>query len=608
MSDLGPTINVSADALEYLTQKFLKLFGRDDDSLQLGDWFRALQTTALKQTEDVKCVGMRTPLSFDNIYQPTRLLVGADPDEASSTESYAHSDKVSRSILRARELGTRAISIEEFLQRDQDALIFGGPGWGKTTLLHHIFRSTTNRPDLLPVLITLRRPNAVAELEKYVKACSRISKKAHGACTLLLVDGYDEVNSAERKRVSEALLQFGARGAGKYYLTCRDYYQVPLLNAPEVRLDGFTRNDQVRFVGVFLSKFAIIKDDPEIVVSQLEERGFSEFLSHPLLLTLACIVRTSSTTTQPRSALRLLEQAINVLCFRWDEQKTIAREPLTQLDGNDRIVILEHIALRSRSPYVVGYRAEEIARTQLGLMGMDKVDPREALLEIARFYGILVPAEDGYEFVHRTIHDFLAARLWVSSGEFATQPKYEWNARTGYAACRMRDATEILKRALEAGEDGLPTVTEIIGNAASFSRPMIADALISFFSGTNRIVEYERHADDEVARKYSPRIIGRLTSDFIRLANSRFLDFIVEYCSGKHSHAADLLVTYAAVELYERRLKLAHQTYDKALACYKTDNFTFVISGGKQTKLDFLNPVPKNRMKDYSGTSGDGTT
>ncbi len=56
-----------------------------------------------------------------------------------------------------------------------------------------------------------------------------------------------------------------------------------------MRLDAFTREDQVRFVRVFLSAFSVISQDAEMVVNQLEERGFAEFLSHPLLLTLACI-------------------------------------------------------------------------------------------------------------------------------------------------------------------------------------------------------------------------------------------------------------------------------------------------------------------------------
>lgn len=391
MGDSGPSINITADALEYAAQKFLKLFGKDHGSVQLVSWFKGLQETALTQTATVHCLGMRNPLPFDSIYQPTGLLVGPDEGEVLPTDSYAWDDRVSRSILRGRAFNEKSITIDEFLRRDQDALIFGGAGWGKTTFLHHIFRSTVKHDDVLPVLISLRRPTAVDDLEQYVEACSRIQKKQHRACTLLLVDGYDEVNTEQRKRVSEALLQFQGRRAGKFYLTCRDYYQVSQLTAPEVRLEAFTREDQARFVRVFLSAFSVVRQDAEVVLSQLEERGFAEFLSHPLLLTLACIVRTTSTSVQPRSALRLLERALDVLCLYWDEQKNIDRQRTTPLDGHERVRILRHIAYRAKSPFVKRERAEEIARKQLTLLAMDNVDPREALIEIARFYGILVP-------------------------------------------------------------------------------------------------------------------------------------------------------------------------------------------------------------------------
>jgi len=68
------------------------------------------------------------------------------------------------------------------------------------------------------------------------------------------------------------------------------------------------------------------------------------------------------------------------------------------------------------------------------------------------------------------------------------------------------------------------------------------------------------------------------------------------------SRVADLLVAYAMIELYDRRLKLMHQTYQKALAAYKTEIFTFVVPGAKQAQLQFLNPVLQNRMKDVKGT------
>jgi hypothetical protein len=516
--------------------------------------------------------------------------VGPEPEESERGESYAYADRVTRSILRGRTFEERAITIKDFLKRDQDALIFSGPGWGKTTFLHYVYRSTLNSTELLPVLITLRRTTAVDDLERYVVTCAKIQKKQHRACTLLLVDGYDEVSISERRRVSDLLLRYQAHRAGKFYLTCREYYQVSQVNAPEVRIEAFTREDQVCFVGAFLKAFEL-RHDPEAVVAQLENRGFADFLSHPLLLTLACIVKASSSTVQPRSGLRLLQRALEVLCYQWDEQKSIDRQRTTPLDGQDRLQILKYIAYKAKSPYVPQQRAEENARKQLTLLGMDKVDPRMALMEIARFYGILMPSEDGYEFVHRTIHDFLAAKYWVETGDFARETRYEWNARTGYAACLMSDSTEVLKQAL-ASPDGLPAATEIISNFASFDMRAIADALVAYFSEQGRVLLYEEADDRTGVRK----IVGKLESDFVRLANSRFLDFIVEHCCAKRSKVNDLLVAYSLIELYERRSKLTFQTYDKALATYKSERFAFQVPGAKQAMLMFLNPVLTNRL------------
>ena len=236
MGDSGPSINITADAIEYAVQKFLKLVGQDRESKELTDWFKGLQQTAFAQTSSVHCLGMRNPVPFDSIYQPNRILVSPDENAPVDAESsFAHEDRVSRSILRG--LNQKPITVEEFLKRDQDALIFGFPGWGKTTFLHHIFRSTLKTDEILPVLISLRRPTAIDDLERYVVTCSRIQKKQHRACTLLLVDGYDEVSHEQRKRVAEALLKFQGQWAGKFYLTCREYYQVAPLSVPEVRLE-----------------------------------------------------------------------------------------------------------------------------------------------------------------------------------------------------------------------------------------------------------------------------------------------------------------------------------------------------------------------------------
>jgi hypothetical protein len=598
MGDGGITISLG-DSLPYLEQRFLKLFGKDAESTELAEWFKGLQATALTLASSVQCLGMNNPVPFPDIYQPTRLIAGPNPDTETKEESFFYADRLSLSVRREKAYNEQKISVDDFLRRDQDALIFSGPGWGKTTLMHHIYRTALRDEGLLPVLITLRRPTAVADLEKYVDACSSIVKKSDRACTLLLVDGYDEIGTDEQKRVSEAVLKFQGQRAGKFYLTCRDYYEVAQLRAPLVRIGAFSNEDQIRFVRVFLKAYGC-SHDPVTVVEELDKRGFREFLEHPLLLTLACIVKTSPMSAQPRSGLRLLQKALNVLCYQWDEQKNIRRQLSTPLEGDDRIRILMSIAYRSPSPFVKQWIVEDSARKQLALMRFDRIDVRQVLMEIARFYGILVPSEEGYDFVHRTIYDYLAAKQWVESGDFAKAAGYPWNARTAYAACLTSDATDVLKKAL-AHPKGLPTSVEIISNAASFDPQAIAAALVQFFSVPGRVREHKRVSGPPVPGKPNPdqnRIRGHFNTDFVRWADSQFLDFIVGYCCETDTPVNNLLVAYAVTELYHRRAKLEFQTYEKALKAYMTDKFTFVVPGMKQAQLGFLNPELQIRLTD----------
>jgi hypothetical protein len=129
MSD-SVNVNVSADTLMYLEQRCLKLFGKDFDNLQLREWVKSLHMTALAQTAFIQCPGMRDPVPFPDMYQPTRLIVGPDTDEVSGEESFIHADRTSRSILRGRAFNEKTISVDDFLCRDQDALILSGPGVG----------------------------------------------------------------------------------------------------------------------------------------------------------------------------------------------------------------------------------------------------------------------------------------------------------------------------------------------------------------------------------------------------------------------------------------------------------------------------------------------
>lgn len=577
MADAGISIDLGS-ALPYIEEKLKRLFGKDFATIEEKNWLAQLHNTATYMTSFVQCVGMHRAVQFDVIYQPTKIRTRSGFDISSSAE-FGQQNRIAKSIAFARSRAITQTSVSAFLLSRDDAIIFAGPGWGKTTFLHHIFRSTVETPGLLPILITLRRPTAVADLERFAELAGDISHKQRGAKILLLVDGYDEIPPAERRRVSEALLIFRSCRVGRFVLTCRDFYQVHDLSADEVYLNGFDKQDQYRFAEAFLNAFECPLNAIELV-NDLADRHFTDFLAHPLMLALACIVKTSSSSAQPRSALRLLERATDVLQYLWDEHKGIDRTATTRLDGRDRMQILKRIAYVAKSPIFPGRRAELEARKELDRMTFDRVDPKVVLRETAQFYGILVPNDDGWEFVQRSVQDYLAARYWIESGEFARLKQFDWNTRTAYAACLSYDSTAVLLSALNS-KDGLSTAAEILSNAPNFDMKAVAKALLEYYAkGGNSYLR-------EVAED---RINGGLDNDLLRLTTNRFLNFVVEVCCAELSPNSLIVMGYCLAELKRRKLKLDFVSYDAAIAALKIPDFHFLLHDREPISLEALRP------------------
>jgi hypothetical protein len=414
-----------------------------------------------------------------------------------------------------------------------------------------------------------------------VETIEKIAKRRKGQEILLLVDGYDEIALAEQRLVSEALLRFQGFKVGRFYLTCREYYDVINLTVSEVRIRGFELQEKRNFVAAFLKAFESDLD-AKGVVDELEERGFGDFLTHPLLLALACIVKTSSSMVEPRSALRLLERAIEVLSERWDASKGLVRDANTPLDGRDRIQILKRIAYNATSSLVPKARAEVTAQAQIDLWNLGKVDARRALLETAKFYGILIPTEEGWWFVHRTVHDYLAASYAVESGLFATVRQHKWNARTAYAACLTQDATAVFEAALKA-PDGLPVAAEMLSNGAPMMAKTVAQALQNYFSQPQRVVIQSKPGSRTFA--------ATLSTDFIRGANARLLDRLVEAYASRRTEITDALIAYCLLELKERGLRLDHVTFDAFMTGFKDERLVFQVPGLGSVELAEMNPA-----------------
>ena len=536
------------------------------------DLLGELAALAKGATRQVQCIGMHRAVPFDQIYQPTRLLFRSGFN-ISASAAFGEQNRAAQSIAMSSAEEFRSLTVESFLELPEDTIVFAGPGWGKTTFLHHLFRRKAPEQSTETVLVTLRRETALRDLESLCRYW--FSHSAHQKRSiLLLVDGYDEVTLADRKRVSEYLELFRATKIGRFILTCRDFYQVVNLPASHVRIDAFDLKDQYRFVTAFLAAQGS-KLDATKLVNDLRSWQFVEFLSHPLLLALACIVSSASRTEQPRGALRLLKRALITLQHTWDLERGVSRENLTQLDGEDRMAILKRIAAASRSPIMRAERVESITRAALDKMQVNKVSPEVVLRETAQFYGILIPSGDGWEFVHRTIQDYLAAQHWVDSGDFAARKNYDWDTRTAYAACLSGDATRVLEGAL-ATQEGLTCAIETLTNAPDFDSNRVEAALRSFYAVRGRVTVFERT---------EAGIAAAIEDDLFSYFSPRFLNHLVERFMEKRTAASEALTGCCLAELRSRRLRLDFTTFEVLKNAIPNIRFQFRV-----TDREFVTP------------------
>lgn len=517
----GVSINIG-EALCYLENRTRALFGKDPVSEGWRRRLNKLNKLSMSQASAVQCIGMSKPIPISEIYQPTRLI--------------------------ARTPESQRTTVDELLRRRTSCVIFAGPGWGKTTLLHWVYTGLCRRKEVFPILFTLRWPGVLADLTEFIDylASGDCIREIHNIRLVLLVDGYDEIAGSERLKLSKSLMLYSSLGLGEFYLTCRSHYLVHDLIAEQFDLDRFTQEDSHGFILAF-SKAYGRGMEPSAVLSELRQHGFTDFASHPLMLALVCILKTSPNPEIPRRAIGLIERALDTLTFKWDEAKMIHRPSMIPLDGRERTSCLMRVAFDMTGLQASLQEVEKSVSAQLYLLQRRKVDIRKLLEELAQWYGILIPVEQGrWTFVHRTIHDFLAARFWVETGAFSTQVVREWNIRAAYAACLVLDATATINRMLVEAPD-IMAFSECLYNGAPFNPTSVAMSVVRRVGrrGDFTLVYKEQHVDAQTG------------DDFYESASFDFLRELVSIGSNEGSEAGQAVAFCALSELGRRQMKIS---------------------------------------------------
>jgi hypothetical protein len=305
------------------------------------------------------------------------------------------------------------------------------------------------------------------------------------------------------------------------------------------------------------------------MLNDLRTRGLEDLLKHPLLLALVCIVKSGSMSVYSRSVLVLIDRALDTLAFRWDEGKGLDREQRFPIDGRSRMHCLMRIAFNAPQQVVKDSIVTTQAREQLDKLRWDELDARQVMLETARFYGILVPVNEGnWQFVHKTLHDYLAARYMVETGAFNPLSVQAWNSRFAYAACLTTDATKSMVLALSK-KDSFPAFVEMLSNDAPFDHSQIASSLIDHYQKFP-VTHFYQCIDHEHTSVH-------LSADYISVASTKFLQYLAFICCETRGKARDTFFAYAIAELLDRNQMIPRRTYLQACNTFGT-NHVFSIN------------------------------
>ena len=454
------SVNVNVGELvEYSSNKLLRAIGKDSFTVGLKNKLKERIKIELFNASYIKSIGMVKPIKINDIYQPTVI----------KTNSYEKIDH------------------QSLIEKNDSYIIKGHPGSGKSIFLNWILCNDLSKNDPIKLMYRLRAPGEIEELSHFVEEIIETKAIKKKEKFLILVDGYDEVNELQRKIISQILGKILITDKIQFILTCRYYYHIYDLKVKEYYVSPFSIFDAENFLKIYL-KLYNVKDTPDKVINELVANGFSDYLENPLMLTLICVLKTSSLKNLPKQTVSLVQRAVDTLGWRWDESKGVSRESKYPLDARNRIDLLEQIAYNFELPEGDEIIALNSAENYLNKSQYLDIIPKRLLEEIAQWFGIFVPTSNGkWLFTHRTMHDYLAAAYWVKSGLFASKVNSikNWNTRTAYAASISTDATKCIVNSLKKTKDEF-VLMQCLKNNASFDSSLVAKAVVKHIKNNQK--------------------------------------------------------------------------------------------------------------------------
>lgn len=449
---ISSSVTVHRMWLETLTDEQLAASGWRFAGPRLRAYLTAAAAAANEHPYPGVLPGRRPPLAQVYVRQDTRAV----DDELPGTPP---SGGVPRARRPAGPAATGRLPADTILVDDDDCLLIGGPGAGKSSLLRVGLVELAERwlsgeaANVAGVPVRVTAADLV-EPAPFAEQLARGVRKdlggrqilgldtrffaeppVAGVPWLVLVDGLDEVLSPEnRRRVVEVLDMHGGRGTYRFVVTSRplsDREMLELVAAglrERFELLQFDSADLRGFARAWCAAFGMA--DPEAAaekfIGQVESAQLTEEARNPLMATMLCQIFANDTSIPlPSGRFQIYESYVELLRGHQFSPTTgggvllqirIALRPY----GADTIAELMLARIHEALPHIALARLSDGAAAALEIVRQRSADLRPAamsesawvefLREVLRRSGLLTERGEDFVFLHQTLTEFLAAR------------------------------------------------------------------------------------------------------------------------------------------------------------------------------------------------------
>ena len=368
---------------------------------------------------------------------------------------------------------TVQLPAEEALSTHDRVLLRGDAGSGKTTLVQWLAVTAARDGDRIPYVLPLRTLIRAGQLPSPAAFLSSTGcphtppegwteRVLTAGRALVLVDGLDEIPSADRHRTRDWLLSLiRAFPGNRWLLTSR-----PTAVRPDwLSSEGFReltltpmRRPEVK---TFVERWHTAAQAPEYEGPLLDalrtKRDLARLATNPLMCGLICALHRERRGYLPTGRKELYDAALTMLLARRDRERGMGEVDEVEMGEEIQLELLQRLAYA----LVLSGRTEMDTEAAEGIVErcLPSVaatgDAATVLRSLLLRSGLLrQPAAGIVDFVHRTFQDYLGARYAVEEGHLdvlaghADDTQWEDVIRMAVAHARPRERATLIRHLL----------------------------------------------------------------------------------------------------------------------------------------------------------------